>query len=370
MISRTLVAAIVLVAAVAATVGCKSVATTSAMLHNQTGRYDLAIQKANEALAENPKDPEAEFQLGVAYSYLDSVGLAFDHYTKSLQLDPKREKLINDNIQSNFAKHYNAGLNGVKEEDDSTAAREFAKAVLADPRDEKGYFQLGAAYTRLGDASPDSSAERMGYYANAVTNLDKVLELAKPSDKYYTDALSIAGQVLSKSGRPEEAASRFTRLIEEDPGNYRIIERIGYDLLNGGDAKGAVVFLELAARARAKIGADDFTLFYNLGVAHVDIGGDTKDREILDKAVGYYEKALAITPDEPQTVRNVLVAYVYAENWRKTVEWGERYAAINPNDADAWRVLTRAYNELGDKEKAHRCELRYDELKKRGSGSE
>lgn len=370
MTRKVLFASVVLLVAVSAMIGCKSVETTSAMLHNQHGRHDLAIQKANEALAKNPSDAEAEFQLGVAYSYLDSTAFAYEHYIKALNLDPEREKLVNDNIQSNFAKHYNTGLNSVKDDDYTTAAQEFYKAVQADPRDERGYFQLGTTYTRLGDAAADSSAERLDYYAKAVGNFDKVLELAKPTDTHYTDALSIAGQVLSRSGRPEEAASRFTRLVEEDPTNYRVIENIGNELIDSKDWKGAALFLELAAQARAKIGQDDFTLFYNLGVAYFNMGKDASDRPTLEKSVEYYEKALVLNPDEPSTVRNVVVALVYAENWRKAAEWGERYAGLKANDPDGWRLLTRIYNELGDREKARRCELRYDELRKGGSGSE
>ena len=368
--SRILIVAVVWAAAVSAMFGCKSVETRSAMLHNQTGNYEMAIQRANEALAKNPSDAEAEFQLGVAYSFLDSVGQAYEHYMKALQLDPKRERLVSDNVQSNFAKHYNAGLNAFKDDDLASAADEFSKAAKADPQDEKGHFQLGTTYTRLGDAQPDSSEARQEYYAKAVASFDKVLELAKPTDTHYTQALSVAGQVLARSGRPDEAASRFNRLVEEDPTNYRVIEKIGNDLVETKDWKGAAVFLDLAAQARAKIGQDDFTLFYNLGVAYFNMGKDAEDRALLDKSVEYYEKALVLNPDEPSTVRNVVVAQIYAENWRKAVEWGERYAGINPNDPDGWRLLTRAYNELGDKEKARRCELRYDELRKRGSGSQ
>jgi tetratricopeptide (TPR) repeat protein len=370
MTSRIFVAAVVLLAVFSAMAGCKSVETTSAMLHNQTGNYAMAIQRANEALAKNPNDAEAEFQLGVAYSYLDSTALAYEHYTKAVELDPARAQIVNDNIQSNFAKHYNAGLNALKDDDHTGAAKEFYKAVEADPRDERGYFQLGTTYTRLGDASPDTTGDRAVYYEKAVKNLDKVLELAKPTDQHYTDALSIAGQVLARSGRPEEAASRFNRLVEEDPTNYRVIEKIGNDLVEEKNWKGAAVFLELAAQARAKLGQDSFELYYNLGVAYFNMGKDDADRATLEKAVEYYEKALVLNEDEPATVRNVVVAYVYAENWRRASEWGERYAGIKPNDPDGWRLLTRVYNELGDKEKARRCELRYEELRKRGSGSE
>lgn len=365
--SRIFGAAIVLWAVLLA--GCKSTETTSAILHNQSGRYDLAIQRANEALATNPNDPEAEFQLGVAYSYLDSVALAYEHFTKAGELDPKRAADVQNNIQSNFARHYNAALNSIKDEDYAKAAGELEKAVRADPMDEKGHFQLGSIYARLGDTAPDSTSDRAEYYSRSVTHFDKVLEQAKPTDQHYRDALSLAGQVLAKSGKPEEAATRFKRLVEEDPTNYRTIEKIGYDLVGEKNWKLAAAFLDLAAQARAKIGADDVTLFYNLGVANFNVGKDSNDPAALEKAVSYYEKALNLSPNNPETLRNIMVTYVFAEKWREVASWGERYVAVAPDDADGWRALTRAYNEIGDKEKARRCELRWDELRKRATGT-
>jgi tetratricopeptide (TPR) repeat protein len=358
-------AAIVLCAVVLA--GCKSVQTTSAILHNQSGRYDLAIKTANEALAANPNDPEAEFQLGVAYSFLDSVALAYGHFKKAAEIDPKRAADAQNNIQSNFARHYNAALNKIKDESYADAAVELEKAVRADPLDEKGHFQLGSIYAKLGEESADSTGQGAEYYTRSVVHFDKVLELAKPTDQHYRDALRLAGEVLAASGKPEEAASRFNRLVEEDPTNYRTIEKIGYDQVAEKNWKLAAVFLDLAAQARAKIGADDVTLFYNLGVANFNVGKDTNDPAALEKAVSYYEKALGLSPNNPETLRNIMVTYVFAEKWREVASWGERYVAVAPDDADGWRALTRAYNEIGDKEKARRCELRWDELRKRTS---
>jgi tetratricopeptide (TPR) repeat protein len=349
--------------------GCKSVETTSAILHNQSGRYDLAIKTANEALAQNPNDAEAEFQLGIAYSKLDSVGLAYEHFRKAAKIDPKREELSENNIQSNFARHYNAALNALKDDDNESAAREFAKSIEADPVDPRGYSQLGTVYTRMADRSEDSTMAD-GYYNEAVENFDKVLELAKPQDKQYVDALRMAGEILAKQGRAQEAASRFNRLVEEDPTSYKAIEDIGYDLVNSKDWKGAALFLDLAAQARSKIGADEFNLYFNLGVVYFNVGKEARDAATLDKAVKYYEKALAINPNDVPTVRNLMVVYVLTENWRSAAEWGERFVALSPDDIDGWRTLTRAYNELGDTEKAHRCELRFDELRKRGGGSQ
>jgi tetratricopeptide (TPR) repeat protein len=342
--------------------GCKSVETRSAILHNQAGRYDLAIERANEALALNPDDAESHFQLGIAYSYLDSVGLAHGHFTKSAELDPKRAEDVENNIQSNFAKHYNRALNLLKDDDLTGAAEEFGKATEADPTEAKGYFQLGTTYTQLGNKNPDNPE----YYEKAVPNFDKVLEISNPSEKNYIDALSYAGEVLAKSGKPEEAISRFNRLVEEDPTNYRVIEKIGYDQLENQDWKGAAVFLDLAARARAKISADDFNLFYNLGVANFQMGkGDEEsgiDPEALAASIDYYQKGLEIQPDEPTTIRNITVAYVVGEDWRQASTWGERFVGVKPDDEDGWRILARIYNELGEKDKARQCSARYDEI--------
>jgi superkiller protein 3 len=340
--------------------GCKSVETTSAMLHNDAGRHDLAIETAQQALAKNPNDAEAYFQLGVAYSNLDSVGLAYEDFMKSAELDPKREKMVNDNVQSNFAKHYNLALNLSKEDDLPGAAAEFEKATMADPRQSRGYFMLGSAYERIGENDPS-------YYPRAIGAFDKVLELSTPADKHYIDALSLAGEVLARMGQPQEAISRFNRLVEEDPTNYRVIERIGYDLLDDKDWQGAAVFLELSAQARSKIGAEDFNLYYNIGVAYFQ--SRKLDETALSKAVGYYQRALELQPDEPQTTFNVLVAYAADEDWQQAIAWGEKYVGMKSDNPDAWRLLSRAYTEMGNNAKARECAARYEELQKQGGGS-
>ena len=357
--SRMLIAFVLMFVVVV--VGCKSKETTSAMLHNDAGRPDLAIETAKQGLAKDPNDAEAYFQLGVAYSQLDSVGNAYDSFSKSAELEPNREQLVNDNIQSNFARHYNIGLNLSRDDNLVGAAREFEMATMADPRQGKGYFMLGSAYERLGETDED-------YYPEAIEALDKVLELSTPADKQYIDALALTGEVLARMGKPEEAISRFNRLVEEDPTNYRVIEKIGYDLLDQQDWEGAAVFLELSSQARAKIGAEDFNLYYNLGVANFQTGrrhdDEPADLDVLARAVDFYQQALNLQPDEPQTVFNIVVAYSAAKDWTQVIAWGEKYVSLNAENPQAWRLMSRAYNETGNDAKARECASRYEELQK------
>jgi Flp pilus assembly protein TadD len=337
---------------------CQSVATTSAKLRNQEGNYELAIDLAKQAIAENPNDAEAYFQLGVSYSNLDSVALAYDNFVTAMKLDPKKEKDSKNNIQHNFAKHYKLGQGAARRDDFQMAAEEFKLATESDPTQALGYYNLGVSYARLGkDVDPK-------YYDDAIDALDKVLELSNPSEAHYIQALEVAGQALANTGREDEARERFERLIEEDPTNYEVIENIGMDLLEKQQWKGATIFLEMAAEARSKIGAEDFTLYYNIGVANYSMR-DT-DSTAVDRAIMYYEKALDLQPDEPQTTFNVVVAYVAKEDWKNAILWGERYVKISPEDPRGWQLLARCYSEEGDKDKAREALTRFESLTQGG----
>ncbi len=347
--------------AVAASMACKSVSTTSAILRNQEGNYDMALQLCREALAANPNDAEAHFQMAFAYSQLDSVALAYEHFMKAKEIDPKREKIVADNIQSNFAKHYKLGQVAGNRADYRTATAEFGLATQADPRQAIGHFNLGSSYFSL---APTDSANAKQDYENALKSADKVLSISNPSEQVYSRALTLAGKSLVQLGREEDAVERFQRLIEEDPANYQIIQDIGMDLLQQSNPnwKGASVFLKMTADARAKVAADDANVYYNLGVAYYNLREE--DPNALTESVANYQKALDLQPDDPATVLNIVYAYTAAEDWDQVVTWGEKLVSLNPSDPAGWRLLATGYQKLGDMDKFQETMTRYDALQK------
>lgn len=337
--------------------GCQSVATTSAKLRNQEGNYDLAIELAKKGIAENPNDAEAYFQLGVSYSNLDSVSLAYDNFIKSIELDPKKDRDARNNIQHNFAKHYKLGQSAAKREDFETASEEFRLSTLADPDQAVAFYNLGVTLARLGQNDPS-------YYDRAIEALDQVLVKSTPSESHYINALEVAGKCFAETGREDEAVERFNRLIEEDPTSYQVIENIGNDLLANKKWRGAVVFLKMSAEARSKIGAEDFTLFYNIGAGLYNMR--EADPGAVDESIGYYEKALDLEPDEPQTIFNIIVAHIAKEDWSNASIWGEKYVSLKPSDSKGWQLLARCYSELGEKDKARESLTRFEELRQQG----
>ncbi|RMF24844.1 MAG: hypothetical protein D6760_02470 [Deltaproteobacteria bacterium] len=351
---RSIAAPCALIALIAFAAGCQSVATTSAKLRNQEGNYELAIDLARQALAQNPQDAEAYFQLGVSYSNLDSVALAYENFMKAAELDPKKKPLVENNVKHNFAKHYKLGQSAFNRSDYTAAAREFELATEADPRQAVAYYNLGVAYARLAQDDPS-------YREKAIAAADKVLELQTPSDANYIKALQLAGRELVRAGRAREAEERFRRLIDEDPSQFLVIENIGTDLLKQREWEGAVVFLKMAAEARAKVNEEDFNLYYNIGAALYNMRKE--DPSAVDEAIAYYQKALTLQEDEPQTLFNIAVAYVYKEDYGEAVSWLERYTSIKPTDYRGWQLLARCYSETGQKTKARDAMERFQQLR-------
>ena len=328
--------------------------TTSGTIYNQNGQYPEAVVILKKAIAKDPKDSKAHFQIGFAYSKLDSVALAYEHFMKAKELDPKKANDVADNIASNYARHYKVAQNAFVRDDFANAATEFGLATMADPTQPTAHYNLAVTYSRL--AESDST-----YHEKALAEADKVLSLSNPTDANYTKALQLAGRQLVELGREDEAVARFTRLVEEDPSKFQVIEEIGTDLVNDQNWKGAEVFLKMAADARAKVGSEDFNLYYNLGVAEFNLRKENPAK--IDEAIGYYEKALGVQPDDASTVFNLMVANMAKEDWSNASVWGEKYAAISPSDPKGWQYLARCYSELGDKDKATEALARYQQLR-------
>jgi tetratricopeptide (TPR) repeat protein len=337
--------------------------TTSGKIYFQNEQYEDGVTILKVALEKDSEDWEAHFYIACCYSNLDSVGLAYDHFRRAIELNPKKAtRDADNNIQSNYARHYKLGQSAFSKSDYVGSAREFGIASLADPTQSAAHFNRAVAFSRL--AETDST-----YSQKTLEEADLALESSSPDDPNYPKALALVGRELVNLGREDEAPGRFQGLIDDSPSNFPILEEIGIDALNRQQWRGATIFLTLTCEARAAAGQENFEIYYNTGVAYYSLGRELRDTNAaaadscFDEAIVYYEKALYMRPDEQQTILNIVATSVVKEDWSGASLWGEKYVSINPTDQRGWQFLYKIYTELEAPAKATDARNRYEALR-------
>jgi superkiller protein 3 len=338
----------VLIVSLFAFSACKSVETTSAMLHNEHGNYDLAIAQAKKALENNPNDAEAHFQLGISYSYTGDMVQAYKEFMTAATLDPKKRDDAETDIKSNWAKHFNNGLSEFQTENLAGAAHEFELTTQADPRQVKGWLNLTKVYYQL-------SLNDSTYTQRAYQTVDTLIAKTTEEDGDYGSVLALAGQVMVKRGMKEQAVSIFEKLLLDDPANYEEVERAGNEFLAQRDWVSGAQFLQMAIDARKKTSSEDFESYYNLGVAHFNA-------KECAKAVDAYLSALGIDAENKQGNYSLLLAYYQCEMYDDAILQGQQYSEKWPDDPNGWRILSLAYSKKGMKLKAEEAAKKFQDL--------
>ncbi len=138
------------------------------VLYYQQGQIDEAIAQFEEALAEEPDDPDTHYQLGAAY------------LVQALPSDP------------------NAPVDTAKVEQ---AIQEFEHSLAVEPEKAEALVGLGNAYLLEGKTE------------EAIAKLEEALKAAPE----MPEALFTLGQAYAQAGRIDEAKAMLHRFLETDP---------------------------------------------------------------------------------------------------------------------------------------------------------
>lgn len=347
---RNQVVAVVLVSLLLGVYACKSVETTSAMLHNQTKQYYKAIHSAKLGLEKNPLDAEAYFQLGYSYTFIEKMDSAYYCFMKSAELDPKRKTDVENNIGSNWARHFNLGVSEYGSANMMGAAKEFEQATQADPRKIKGWLNLAMSYNQIVEEG-DST-----YMAHLYAASDTLMAKVGSDDPDYGKALSLAGRVMIMKGDEEQAIATFDRLIQDDPTNAEIVEQIGNDFLRAQNYGGAAKMYQLAAQGYRRSGTDNPDLYYNMGVCYLRL------KEYMS-AADAYQQVIALQPENKTAHYSLILSYYQGEFWDEVIMYAQKYTTeIDPADPRGWQILALTYTKKNMKELAERAMQKFQEL--------
>lgn len=341
---------------------CKSVETTSAMLHNQHKNYEKAIEMAILALEKNPNDAEAHFQLGISYSYTEKMGEAYDEFMSAAGLDPNKQGDAENNIKHNWAKHFNNGVSEFQSENFEGASKEFDLATEADPRQIKGWLNLAKVYNTL--AKEDTT-----YLENTYKAVDTLMAKTTRDDENYGNVLALAGRVMIRRGMTEEAIKIFEDLMFDDPTNFETVEEVGMGFLDRDDFEHAAQFFEMAVRGRRQTESESFDIHYNMGITYYNIAIKVQKEdsiraiEVFMKAIDAYQEARTMRPDDRQANYSLLLTYYQAGFYDEAIAEGQRYTTeIAPEEPRGWQILSLSYNKRGMKIKAEEAFQKYREL--------
>ncbi len=179
-------------------------------------QYDRAVELYTQAAGADPKDYSAEFDLGLAYSFLGKDADAVAHYKAALALKPDLAEA-----------QLNLGLSYLRVKDPA-AAQPYLESALAAKPSATAESALGRAIARQGNPSVAEPHYRKSI-AMDPTRRDDLLELAS----------------LYEAARQRDQAIAIYR---EFPDRPQAQERLSVLLANAGQSTEAITALEAAVK--------------------------------------------------------------------------------------------------------------------------
>jgi tetratricopeptide (TPR) repeat protein len=251
--------------------------------------YPAAVDLFTKAIAADPKDYTAHFNLALSYSLLDRYAEAVPEYKLTLELHPGL-----------YDAQLNLGICLVRVKEAAAAIEPLKAAVEQKPKEFRPIYTLAQAQLALSDwanaessftqaiaLNPASAAAEEGW-GEALMRESKLVDAeshvrkAVAIDRGYKPALLQLGELYESANQPAQAIA----IYREFPDNVGAQERMGVLLKQSGDAAAAISALE-GVVAKSPTPANRVAL----AQAYVE----AKD---LAKAIPLVAAVVAATPDD------------------------------------------------------------------------
>jgi tetratricopeptide (TPR) repeat protein len=209
------------------------------------------------------------------------------------------------------------------------AIEQCGKVVEANPNSASNLYNLASAYMNAGQDDV------------ALETFEKAIAI----NPVHQDAILAAGVVAARLGQQDKSQQYLHQYLELNPGNLAVRLKIAADIAAAGDPRGALMLVEEGLGSPTD-SVDVTTLQYAghfaLASARESLENTGQNGEVsadvqglLEKALGYYNRAFEMQGSEPDVtmLTNMLVAYRLLERNDEAVAFGERAIQRVPNDA-------------------------------------
>ena len=342
-------------------VGCASQEYTSAKLYIQQQEWKKAEEFLIKAIDVEPENPEIPYQLGYHIYALQKkdwqrMNQFFD---KALAIDPNKIILEQGKTVKEFVilartqfwgEMYNKGVAEFNE----------YRAVPMDQKD----AALKKTITTFEISATIKTDEAQTY-----TMLSTCNHLAGNTDKsenYILKAVELspndanvnltAGQIFMQKQEFETALPYVKKAVELEPSNTKSIRNLAQIYYDIGQLEESIQTYEVAINKETdrEVKAD---LYFNLGILYNRVGN-------LEEAEYNFTNSLDENPDDIEAIMGMAQVFENAEKWRKAEKFYRELIAVDPDNPEHYRSMSRVLLQQGEPDES----LRYLEKAKRLGG--
>jgi tetratricopeptide (TPR) repeat protein len=342
-------------------VGCASQEYTSAKLYIQQQEWKKAEEFLIKAIDVEPENPEIPYQLGYHIYALQKkdwqrMNQSFD---KALAIDPNKKILEQGKTVKEFVilartqfwgEMYNKGVAEFNE----------YRAVPMDQKD----AALKKTITTFEISATIKTDEAQTY-----TMLSTCNHLAGNTDKsenYILKAVELspndanvnltAGQIFMQKQEFETALPYVKKAVELEPSNTKSIRNLAQIYYDIGQLEESIQTYEVAINKETdrEVKAD---LYFNLGILYNRVGN-------LEEAEYNFTNSLDENPDDIEAIMGMAQVFENAEKWRKAEKFYRELIAVDPDNPEHFRGMSRVLLQQGEPDES----LRYLEKAKRLGG--
>lgn len=261
----------------------KSAHLMNAKLSLAANQIEAALNSAWQAVGLAPEDSAARQALAETLGRTGDQALAFVHWGRAVELDPR-----------------------------STVKVKLAEAALAADHPDQA---LATAQTLLEDSGA-AEVNKSGL------------------------TLIIAGRALAALGQPEAAFEYFNKATAAAPSSTIAWRAVAAYHRSRGDTQRALIALEAGRAAATEETPETAELYAELGDLHAKLNHP-------EEAITAYERAARILPDMPNLHRRLGELYRAQKNYPAAIEALRRAAIEAANDSGLWHALGQTFEAAG-----------------------
>ncbi len=293
---------------VALSIACGFVSTT----HLEA--YQNPVVLWSEAVAIEPNDFLAQYNLGYAMIVAGRSEDGIEHFRKALQLAPK------------YADAYNDLANALRVSGQlSEAIDNYQHALELKPDFPQAQYNLGLALAQSGN------------WQAAILHYEQALQ----SRSDWAEAHGNLGRALAKIGRLDEAIVQLQQALDEKQDYPDAETWLGLTFLQQGQLPEAIVHLQRALQLKPDLPEAE----NNLGIA-LKQSGKLKD------AIRHYQQAIRLDPKFAEPHNNLANALLQTDKIDEAIEHFQQALQLDPSYAQAGVGLAMAYQKADRPAKA------------------